>query len=216
MLARLTVISGAKTKHINLHLPTIIGRGGDAKIKLPSSTVSRLHCEVYDYEGQIAVRDLDSSNGTIVNGHRIEGPTFVTADDEVTIGPLRFQLAYVSDVAAGGVPDSTEDSSKTGIPNLEKLPSSTSVPVQAEEASAAAMATESDEIDRDTSEDEGSVLQYVEPETDGVRSFVGIVPADGSRVSVAEVPRVQAESESPNAVLPDDSSLQSFLKNLDE
>lgn len=216
MLARLTVISGARTKQINLHLPTIIGRGEGAKIKLPSSTVSRRHCEIYDYEGQIAVRDLDSSNGTIVNGHRIKGPTFVTVDDEVTIGPVRFQLAYVSDDDGCDVSNSTDDSSRTGMPNLEEFPPATVVPVQANEANAAALAGQFDEIDSDASENEGSVLQYVEPETNGVRSFVGIVPADGSPVSAADVPCVQPESQSPNGVLPDDSSLQSFFKNLDE
>ncbi len=96
MQARLEVVRGAKTKEILLKLPAVIGRGGNARVKLPASTVSRHHCEVYEFEGQIAIRDLGSANGTAVNGHRIQGPTFLTPEDEVTIGPLTARLHCVA------------------------------------------------------------------------------------------------------------------------
>lgn len=99
MKAKLTVLQGAKTKELRLQLPTVIGRGRESTIKLPASTVSRTHSEIYEFEGQLVVRDLGSANGTLVNGVRIEGPTYVTIDDEISIGPLTFRLEVIEESA---------------------------------------------------------------------------------------------------------------------
>ena len=96
MEAKLEVIRGAKPVALTLRLPTIIGRGSDSKIKLAASTVSRNHCELYEYEGQLVVRDLGSSNGTFVNGHKINAATFLTAEDELEVGPVWFRWARAS------------------------------------------------------------------------------------------------------------------------
>ena len=88
MKAKLEVVSGAKPACLEIRMPTVIGRSNSATVKLRGSTVSRQHCELYEYEGQVVVRDLESSNGTVVNGHKIEAPTFLTPDDLLTVGPV--------------------------------------------------------------------------------------------------------------------------------
>ena len=68
MDAKLVVVGGdAKAAEIKLRLPTIIGRGRGASLALPHPLVSRQHCEIFEANGQLMVRDLGSLNGTFVN-----------------------------------------------------------------------------------------------------------------------------------------------------
>ena len=74
--------------------PLIIGRSPDVEIVINDSNVSRRHAEVWRTSDGVAVRDLDSTNGTFVNGHRITAVSLSPRDD-VTVGPfhLRIELA---------------------------------------------------------------------------------------------------------------------------
>lgn len=49
---------------------TNIGRGADADIQIPDNGASRLHCAIV-LGSQVILRDLGSTNGTTVDGHRI-------------------------------------------------------------------------------------------------------------------------------------------------
>lgn len=51
------------------HFPARIGRGPDADIALDGDlNVSRSHCELYEWDGRLHIRDLGSTHGTQVNG----------------------------------------------------------------------------------------------------------------------------------------------------
>ena len=52
--------------------PVLIGRTGPAAVVLEGSTVSRRHCEITRQGAQVVIVDLGSTNGTYVNGTRIE------------------------------------------------------------------------------------------------------------------------------------------------
>ena len=178
MRTKMEVLSGAITKGVILRLPTVIGRGGDSKLKLPASTVSRHHCEVYEYEGQIVVRDLGSSNGTVVNGHKIKGPTFLTIEDELTIGPVTVRLYPVNESGRQPTPTGVLSDQEEALPDLQKLSEVESVlPV-----TAAAADVDAERSDQATDD---SVLKYTEPESSG-RSFVGISPAKETSQRVTE------------------------------
>lgn len=59
----------------------IVGRGQDASFRLPDTSVSRRHLDVY-FDGHIAVmHDLGSTNGTTVNGTIVQ--TWQLADGDV-------------------------------------------------------------------------------------------------------------------------------------
>lgn len=92
MHAKLILIEGGKTVVVEPRLPTVIGRGTAADLRIPDSQASRRHCELYEYEGQLAVRDLGSVNGTIVNQHKIEQDTLLSTGDTLTIGKVIFQI----------------------------------------------------------------------------------------------------------------------------
>lgn len=93
--AKLTVVGGdAKAAEISLKLPTTIGRGRDVTLTLPHPLVSRKHCEIFEREGALYVRDLKSLNGTYVDSQRIEGTSELLPDQLLTIGTVTFRAQY--------------------------------------------------------------------------------------------------------------------------
>jgi len=70
---------------------TIIGRRHDCDLCIPLMPVSRKHCQLSQNKEALKIRDLDSRNGTFLNGKRIEEET-LKAGDYIKIGPLTFLL----------------------------------------------------------------------------------------------------------------------------
>ncbi len=54
-------------------------------------SVSRRHAEIWKTAEGVAVRDLQSTNGTVVNGHRITAVS-LSPRDEIEIGTLRLRI----------------------------------------------------------------------------------------------------------------------------
>ncbi len=71
--------------------PLVIGRSPDVEVVINDSGVSRRHAEVWRTTEGVAIRDLQSTNGTFVNGHRISAVSLSPRDD-VTIGTLHFRI----------------------------------------------------------------------------------------------------------------------------
>jgi pSer/pThr/pTyr-binding forkhead associated (FHA) protein len=95
--AKLVVVGGdVKTEEFKLRLPSTVGRGKGTTIMLVHPLVSRKHCELYEAEGQLMVRDLGSLNGTFVNNQRVsEAP--LKPGELLTIGTVTFRAVYESD-----------------------------------------------------------------------------------------------------------------------
>ncbi|WP_194309132.1 FhaA domain-containing protein [Flaviflexus huanghaiensis] len=70
---------------------TIIGRGSDADIIVDDTGVSRHHLELRVTPRGVIATDLDSTNGTFVEGHRITAATLVDGNT-VTIGRTRIMF----------------------------------------------------------------------------------------------------------------------------
>jgi pSer/pThr/pTyr-binding forkhead associated (FHA) protein len=92
--AKLIVVAGhANRGEVTVTLPTVIGRSREADLTIAHPMVSRQHCQVFEVDGLLMVRDLDSLNGTMFRGQRIrEAP--LRPGDEFTIGPLTFRVQY--------------------------------------------------------------------------------------------------------------------------
>ena len=64
-----------------------IGRDDSAEVRMSDAGVSRSHARILTRpDGVIYLVDLDSSNGTFVNGERITGPTFLADGDKIGVG----------------------------------------------------------------------------------------------------------------------------------
>lgn len=94
MKAKLLVVGGDfRVTEISLELPVIIGRGRDATLTLPHPLVSRSHCELYEDDGKLMVRDLGSLNGTYVGSERIEEAE-LPAGELLTVATVNFRAVY--------------------------------------------------------------------------------------------------------------------------
>jgi pSer/pThr/pTyr-binding forkhead associated (FHA) protein len=94
MEARLILLDPpAARREVKLSLPATIGRSREAKIKLVHGQVSRVHCEFFERDGVLHVRDLGSTNGTYVGDDRVR-ESAVPPGETVTIGAVKFRAEY--------------------------------------------------------------------------------------------------------------------------
>jgi pSer/pThr/pTyr-binding forkhead associated (FHA) protein len=70
---------------------TVMGRRKDCDLRIPLDAVSRRHCRLFTEKDTLKIRDLNSRNGTIVNGQTVE-ETLVNPGDKLTVGPLTFVM----------------------------------------------------------------------------------------------------------------------------
>ena len=101
--AKLVVVGGdVKTAEIKLRLPSTIGRGRGTTIMLPHPLVSRQHCELFESNGKLMVRDTGSLNGTFINNERItEAP--LMPGELLTVGTVTFRAVF-EDLPDNGAP----------------------------------------------------------------------------------------------------------------
>jgi len=72
--------------------PLVVGRDAGLGLSLVGeSTVSRRHAEVVHRGGAAYVKDLGSTNGTFVNGAKVQGEVALRPGDEVQFGAIRFR-----------------------------------------------------------------------------------------------------------------------------
>ncbi len=65
---------------------SLLGRGSKVDCVLDSSSVSRRHARIEQRERSYYILDLGSTNGTLVNGERIETETALTQGDQIRVG----------------------------------------------------------------------------------------------------------------------------------
>lgn len=74
--------------------PFIVGRGSDCSIVLPERQVSRHHIKITRENGQYVLHDLESKNGTHLNGVQVSGRAPLQDGDEIQIA-LCVKLLFV-------------------------------------------------------------------------------------------------------------------------
>lgn len=81
-----------------------VGRNASCQLSLDDPLVSRRHALFEVAHGQVTVEDLNSRNGVIVNGHRIEGKVSLSVGDRILIGSQELTLLSARDAfSAAGV-----------------------------------------------------------------------------------------------------------------
>ena len=102
----LTIIGGNETdfgRHFILEKKqTTLGRGQNVDITILDGKISKVHCEITVIRSgsgieQIAIRDLDSTNGTYVNGESVSQVT-LKAGDKIQAGDTVLQLSYSDEI----------------------------------------------------------------------------------------------------------------------
>ena len=115
MNAKLVVIGGeVQSRQYDLSLPTVIGRSRSTDLRLGHPLVSRQHCEVFEADGLLMVRDLGSLNGTYVGETRIaEQAMPVKPGELLTVGPVTFRAEYLTAAERRGKSSTWDSDSPT-------------------------------------------------------------------------------------------------------
>lgn len=84
----------------------IVGRSSESFLRIDDPAVSRDHARLMVADG-VTVEDLGSTNGTLINGERINGVVEVADGDELTIGSRTFSLRLGGQVEVHDPKDDT-------------------------------------------------------------------------------------------------------------
>jgi hypothetical protein len=69
----------------------VIGRAGEAEVRIDDSFASGRHARLFDHEGLVYLEDMNSTNGTYLNGRRVDGQEPLHRDDRIRIGDTEFR-----------------------------------------------------------------------------------------------------------------------------
>ena len=123
---------GKKPRTYDVNLPVVIGRGQQASFRIPHGQISRRHCELLESKGSVFIRDLGSTNGTMVKGTMLPSKTKVPirSGSVIRLGDLAFRIDYVE--PNDGRTSQVEDSFEEAIDFLEAEPEGETVEAFAE------------------------------------------------------------------------------------
>jgi hypothetical protein len=93
-MARLVILSeGLTGKAYELAVDkTTIGRVDDNTFPIPEGSVSSHHCEILLRGTDVIVHDLNSTNGTFINGHQITGEAPLKGGQILRLGQVEMRL----------------------------------------------------------------------------------------------------------------------------
>ncbi len=74
-----------------------VGRAARADFIVDAALVSRLHCRLTATDDRLEVEDLKSTNGTFVNGKRIER-AMLASGDRLRVGRFELRVNHQADV----------------------------------------------------------------------------------------------------------------------
>lgn len=91
MPLRLISPDGTQSYDLREGVPLIVGRAPTCDLPIIDPTISRRHAEVSSEGEKLRIRDLGSSNGTFVNGERVDSAS-ASVDDLVAFGKVGFRI----------------------------------------------------------------------------------------------------------------------------
>jgi pSer/pThr/pTyr-binding forkhead associated (FHA) protein/uncharacterized RDD family membrane protein YckC len=95
---------------------SVIGRSRACAVQIAETTVSRQHAIFVVEPGKVKLRDLGSSNGTFVNGQRVDGEMPLTDGDRVVVGEAELVLRVLAPLGPA------EATARLVIPPLTQAP----------------------------------------------------------------------------------------------
>ena len=115
----LTLLKPGQSTPVSENLPDgnyFIGRGASAKIVLSYADVSERHAILSVRGGSASIEDLNSANGTYVNGMQIDRRTMLSDDSIVQIGGTVLRVTKETESTANGR-DACQERPQSNAPN---------------------------------------------------------------------------------------------------
>ncbi len=134
----------------------LIGRNEKCDIRVISNEISREHCRLEIDDSELILVDLGSTNGTFVNGVRVESHQEISVPpaSRIQMGPATFQVNYLDEESgqATVIPEQTDQPDQEDEEQLEEFP--ISIEEVAEETIPEDMLEETREAAEETAEPE--------------------------------------------------------------
>ena len=141
-----------------------VGRGSDNDVVLGSKQVSRNHAVLSVLNGELYVKDLESSNGTFINEQRIEGNKSQRLNANDTLGFASFNFQVIAPVAATLDNEQAAPAvSDEPVLSTNAVTSTESIPAAAESAVVAPVVSEA--ADKKPTIEETSIQEPIVKET---------------------------------------------------
>lgn len=103
--AALVVLQGSESEigtHVMLDRPITIGRDPKAELPLQDEGISRRHCRIsFDRDHNFFIEDLNSTNGTLLNGKRLVDKQRLEAGDRIFVGACVVKFTYSDALEVG-------------------------------------------------------------------------------------------------------------------
>jgi hypothetical protein len=107
----------------SVSLPTgktiVLGRNRDIDLPLPDLKLSRRHCQISYIDGEALVKDLNSTNGTFLNGERVIESTVLNAFDRLIVGDTEIEFHETERAEEFVAPAGSHDSTSATRTNPE-------------------------------------------------------------------------------------------------
>jgi pSer/pThr/pTyr-binding forkhead associated (FHA) protein len=94
MDVKLKVLTGKNSGKV-ISVPVkrfLIGRADGCHLRPKSDAISRNHCAILVNDDEVVVRDLNSRNGTFLNGDAVDGDHVLVTGDVLKVGKIEFEL----------------------------------------------------------------------------------------------------------------------------
>lgn len=196
MDVRIVIVSPPTRKAAHaVKLPVIVGRGDEAKFRVHQDSVSRRHCELFVKDDAVFVRDLGSTNGTLVEGEKIASSVakLVPPGAQIRVGGLVFRLEY--DSAAAVAPAESRGDDTVPMAAVPKAPESEAEPEPEVEPT------------------EAEPIEATQSDAPPATGFAELAADDGPATSAAGFGFLGAAPE-PDAPAGGDDKLDDFFKSL--
>ena len=101
----------------------VFGRGGSSDLKVQSLGISKEHCEIHVYKDKMMIVDLKSSNGTFVNGVKIQN-SIIRVGDKVSLFDVIMDIIPTPDIRPKSSPPKIEapEMAVPPVPKKRKRP----------------------------------------------------------------------------------------------
>ena len=121
MHVKLKILRGASAgKVVTVRVPRFyIGRSEECQLRANSDAISRRHCVITVTDTDVRIRDLDSRNGTFVNGEQIGGEQKIQMGDQLRVGPLEFLVTFVESAGESAGESGTKATPRGGASDDE-------------------------------------------------------------------------------------------------
>jgi polyferredoxin len=93
----------------------VLGSSADADLRIVDPTVSRRHVRLSCDDRGVTIEDLGSTNGSLLNGEKLDSPTLLTAAGRLKVGAVIFDLEPIQPAAKPAISPADEISSGASV-----------------------------------------------------------------------------------------------------